>query len=148
MLHGVAAACFVVALSARPEMPLHDAVVTASVEKEMDPNAWLTKHPVILKMMELENQERARYGLPPLRLNPQMCLAAQQHARWMAETGYYTHSNLGWPEIIHAGPRTPEDAVNGWIYSPAHHGIMLSGSEAGFGYAVNGGVGYWVTVIQ
>lgn len=140
MLEGIAAACLVVSVSLSPDAEI--------VSKNSDPNAWLTKHPTILKMMELQNHERARYGLGPLRMNTQMCLAAQKHAQWMARTGYYVHSGLPWPEIIHHGPKTPQGAVTGWIYSPAHHGIMLSGSEAGFGYAVRNGYTYWVTVIQ
>lgn len=140
MLGGMAAACLVVSLAVSP-----DAGIVAA---QANPNAWLTEHPTILKLMKLENQERARYGLPPLRMNTEMCLAAQKHAQWMAQTGYYVHSGLPWPEIIHHGPKTPEGAVTGWIYSPPHHGIMLSGSHAGFGYAVRNGYTYWVTLIQ
>lgn len=109
---------------------------------------WLLKHPTILKLLKLQNEERARNGLPPLRLNAEMCLAAQQHAVWMAKTGYYMHSSLPWAEIIFNGPLTPEAAVNGWIWSPAHHSIMLSGSEAGFGYMVIDGRTYWVGVFR
>ncbi|MFP6765215.1 MAG: CAP domain-containing protein [Planctomycetaceae bacterium] len=140
MLEGMATACLLISLAIGP-----DAEVIA---QNSDPNSWLTQHPTIISLMELQNQERARYGLHPLRMNTDMCLAAQKHARWMAETGYYVHSGLPWPEIIHHGPRTPQGAVTGWIYSPPHHGIMLSGSEAGFGYAVQNGYTYWVTVIQ
>lgn len=109
---------------------------------EAEKHAWLTKHPTIVRMFELQNQERARNGLHPLRLNPELCILAQRHARWMADTGWYVHSNMGIPEIIHSGPMTPEDAVNGWIWSPAHHWIMLSGNEAGCGYMVRNGVTY------
>ncbi len=110
--------------------------------------AWLVEHPVIQKLLKLHNEERARWGIEPLRLNPEMCLAAQQHAEWMAQTGYYQHSNLPWAEIIFMGPLTPEDAVSGWIASPPHYSVMLSGTEAGFGYAVRDGVTYWVGVFR
>ena len=116
--------------------------------KPADNHAWLTKHPTIQKLLRLHNEERARYGLSELTLNPNMCKAAQSHAVWMAKTGWYQHSNLPWPEIIHSGPRTAEATVLGWIYSPAHHGNMLSGSEAGFGYMVNNGQTYWVGVFN
>jgi uncharacterized protein YkwD len=109
---------------------------------------WLTKHPTILKLLKSTNEERKRNGLSELKLNTKLCLAAQKHAVWMAETGYYQHSDLPWPEIIHSGPQTPEDAVSGWIYSPAHYGILLSGDEVGFGYMINGGSTYWVGVFQ
>ena len=140
MLGGMAAACLVVSAAVIPDAEV--------VSDAANPHARLTKHPTIVRMMELENKERARYGLPPLRMNTEMCVAAQRHATWMSQTGYYMHSGLPWPEIIHHGPKTPEGAVNGWIYSPSHHGIMLSGSQAGFGYAVRNGFTYWVTVIQ
>lgn len=116
---------------------------------KLSENKLITQHPTIRKMMVLQNQERARYGLAPLKMNKKLCIAAQKHAEWMAETGYYVHSNLPWPEIIDAGPTTAEGAVNDWIWSRSHHGIMLSGDIAGFGFAMaDNGSGYWVTVID
>lgn len=109
---------------------------------------WLVKHPTIQKLLKLHNQERARNGMPALTLNTKMCLKAQEHATWMAETGYYQHSSLPWPEIIFQGPTSAAAAVNGWIASPAHHSIMLTGSQAGFGYMVLNGQYYWVGVFQ
>lgn len=122
--------------------------VSAEETKKKGEHDWLIKHPTIQKLLKLHNQERARNGLPALTLNTQMCLRAQEHAKWMAETGYYQHSNLPWPEIIFQGPTSAEAAVNGWIASPAHHSIMLTGSQAGFGYMVLNGQYYWVGVFQ
>jgi hypothetical protein len=110
---------------------------------------WLIDHPTIQKMHTLINEQRKHYGLEPLELDPHMCRKAQEHAVWMAETGYYQHSNLPWPEIIFYGPRSAEAAVQGWIYSPAHHGIMLGGgSQCGYGYMVIDGRCYWVGVFH
>lgn len=109
---------------------------------------WLIKHPTILQLLTLQNAERARHGLAPLQLNTQMCIAAHRHAVWMGDTGYYQHSGLPYREIIFRGPLTPDAAVNGWIASPAHHGIMLSGSEVGLGYAIRNGQTYWVGVFR
>jgi uncharacterized protein YkwD len=143
MLGCVAATCFALSIASEPDVAL---------QMEADSPAaqiWLAQHPTLLQMLELQNQERARYGIHPLTINPAMCMAAQQHAHWMASTGWYQHSNLGWPEIIHSGPYDPEGAVSGWIYSPAHHSIMLSGgTQAGFGYSIKNGTPFWVTVIQ
>lgn len=142
MMNGVAVSCLLAALFFGPG-------ADADLGRlEDDKHVWLTKHPTITRMQELENQERARWGLPPLKMNPELCLLAQKHAKWMADTGWYMHSSMGIPEIIHSGPMTPEDAVNGWIWSPAHHGIMLSGTEAGFGYMVRNGQTYWVTLVR
>lgn len=118
---------------------------TKSAESD---HAWLTKHPVIQELLHLHNAERKRNGLPPLKLNPRMCLAAQKHAVWMAETGYYQHSSLPWAENIFYGPMSAREAVDGWIASPAHHANMLSGTEAGFGYMVIDGRTYWVSVFK
>jgi uncharacterized protein YkwD len=109
---------------------------------------WLVKHPVIQQLVELTNQHRARSGLAPLRLNPQMCLDAQRHANYMASYNYFAHSGLPYRENIYMGPRSPQDAVNGWIYSPAHHANMLSGSECGFGYMIRNGSPCWVAVFR
>lgn len=109
---------------------------------------WLTKHPTIQRLLTLTNQHRAQYGLPQLKLNPEMCLAAQRHAEWMASVQVLQHSGLPWPEIIFLGPTQPEAAIQGWIYSPAHHGIMLSGTEVGFGYMVRHGQPAWVGVFR
>lgn len=109
---------------------------------------WLVKHPTIQQLVELTNQHRARMGRPPVRINADLCLHAQRHATNMADTNWFRHSGLPWPEIIYAGPRAPQDAINGWINSPAHHGIMLSGSEVGFGYMVRNGQPYWVGLFR
>tara|TARA_R110002095_G_scaffold98386_3_gene86499 strand:- start:278 stop:712 length:435 start_codon:yes stop_codon:yes gene_type:complete len=122
--------------------------VSSEEEKKSDEHDWLIKHPTIVKLLKLHNEERARNGLSPLTLNTRMCLKAQEHATWMAETGYYQHSSLPWPEIIFQGPTSAAAAVNGWIASPAHHSIMLTGSQAGFGYMVLNGQYYWVGVFQ
>lgn len=141
MLNAFTATVLTVSMALAPETSLDAGKLSA--------NKKLTQHPTIRRMMELQNQERARYSLAPLKMDRKLCIAAQKHAEWMAETGYYMHSNLPWPEIIDAGPTTPEGAVNDWIWSQSHHGVMLSGNIAGFGFAkASNGTGYWVTVID
>ena len=56
------------------------AEMSERVEKHSQNLEWLVKHPTILRLLELHNQERARVGLSPSKLNPEMCLAAQKHA--------------------------------------------------------------------
>lgn len=109
---------------------------------------WLLQHPTIQSLVAQTNAHRSRMGLGPVRLNAEMALAAQRHAQWMADTGAYQHSGLPYAEIIFQGPTSPEAAVQGWIASPAHHSIMLSGSEVGFGYMVRNGRPYWVGVFR
>lgn len=109
---------------------------------------WLIKNPTIQGLLIRTNAHRAAMGYGPVRLNVEMSLAAQRHANWMADTGYYQHSGLPYMEIIFTGPTSVEAAIQGWIASPAHHGILLSGSEAGFGYMVRNGRPYWVGVFR
>ena len=73
---------------------IRSAEMLTRVEKHSQNLDWLVKHPTILKLLELHNRERARNGLPPSTLNAEMCLAAQKHAVWMAETGSFQHSAL------------------------------------------------------
>lgn len=130
-------------------VPMEQQQSTPRELKEEREHSWLTNHPTIQKLHTLINEERKRQGLEPLELDPKMCLKAQEHAVWMAETGYYQHSSFPWPEIIFYGPRSAESAVQGWIYSPAHHGIMLmGGKQCGYGYMVIDGRCYWVGVFQ
>ena len=116
--------------------------------KHAGPHDWLIKHPTIERLLELHNQARARAGLAPLALNPDMCLAAQRHANWMASYGSFSHSGLPYRENIAYSQRSPEQAVQSWTYSPGHYANMCSGRECGFGYQTRGGVGYWVAVFR
>lgn len=109
---------------------------------------WLTQHPTIQRLVALTNQHRAQYGLPPVRINAEMSLSAHRHAGWMADSGALQHSGLPYREIIFLGPTTPEAAIQGWIYSPAHNANMLSGNEVGFGYVYRNGRPAWVGVFR
>lgn len=46
-----------------------------------------------LQMLELLNQTRRRFGLPPLRLDPDLCLAARAHSTDMARNSYFEHDS-------------------------------------------------------
>ncbi|MDZ4686894.1 MAG: CAP domain-containing protein [Planctomycetaceae bacterium] len=124
------------------------APVFAGADETPSEHDWLVKHPTIQQLVALTNAHRAKSGLQPLRLNPRMCLDAQRHATHMSNSGAMVHSGLPYRENIYMGPRSPQDAVNGWIYSPAHHANMLSGTECGFGYMHRGGSPAWVAVFR
>ena len=125
--------------------PLADAQPGAHVPAEE--HAWVTEHPVIQKLLDLTNNHRAKYNRAPVELDPYLTLKAQQHAEWMAKTGYYQHSRFGYPEIIFYSPGSAENAINGWIRSPSHHGIMLKRANyVGFGYMLINGRDYWVGI--
>lgn len=134
-------------------LPSNGPIETVSAEKvvteELEgPHDWLIKHETILKLVELTNQHRARMGVGPVVLDTHMCLDAQKHAVWMSNFGGFQHSGLPYMEIIYQSVLTPEHAIQGWIASPPHHGIMLSGQRVGFGYMIRNGYPYWVGVFR
>jgi uncharacterized protein YkwD len=126
-----------------------DATRPANVAEE-GPHDWLIKHPTINQLVVLANHRRAQVGMPPVTLDTQMCLDAQRHAKWMADFGGFQHSGLPYMEIIYQSVQTPELAIDGWVASPPHYGIMVSHStRVGFGYAKSsGGYPYWVGVFR
>jgi len=133
-----------------PQVQITSTMVTPMErpQTEVKNHEWLTKHPVILQLLKLTNEHRARSGLPALELDFQMCLDAQKHATWMCETGWFSHSGLPYRENIFQNIVSPEAVVNGWALSPAHNWNMLSGTKVGFGYNVKNGMPYWVGVYQ
>ena len=106
----------------------------------------------------LINQERARYGLRPLRANVRLSKAADGHARDMVKRDYFSHDSAGGGDFasrIHrAGYRgrtlgedlawgagtlgTAHAIVNAWMHSPGHRANVLSRRfrEMGVGVAI------------
>lgn len=108
------------------------------------------------KTVYLSNLERSENGVPPLRWNQQLTLAA----RWFSwdsvenrPSGFCGHqdSQGNWPdyrartfgylgfagaENAFCGYMTPEDAVQGWMNSPGHRANLLdpNSREVGLGY--------------
>ena len=100
------------------------------------------------------NQLRLQHNLPPLKLNAQLCEAAQAHAEAMAQTGVIAHADqqgrradyrasaagyfyhrLG--ENLAAGQLTWERALHAWLNSPDHRANLLTPDyrELGIGFA-------------
>jgi uncharacterized protein YkwD len=95
----------------------------------------------------LVNRERARRGIRPLRRHRRLGRAAARHARDMVRHRYFAHQRAGGPDLgtrlARAGWRgsaagetiaygcggsgTPRAAVRGWMASPGHNAILLSG---------------------
>jgi len=116
----------------------------------------------------LLNDERRQAGRKPLRLNATLSLAAERHARDMAEKGYFEHDSLdgrsfldrikaagylsgrisSWSvgENIAWGSGslgTPVKIVEAWMESPGHRRNILAADfrEIGFGLASGGNAG-------
>lgn len=107
------------------------------------------------------NVERHRYGMPSLRINEQLSLAAKQHAEYMARTGQFSHyaggsspqvravsqgyrsysvsENIAYNYTYGGGSsqQTASKLTNQWLTSSGHRANMLSGgvNEIGVGTA-------------
>jgi len=115
------------------------------------------------EVVRLVNQERAKAGLPALKINWQLSRVARYKSADMANKGYFSHNSptYGTPfqmmenfglrfsaagENIAYGQRTPAEVMRDWMNSPGHRSNILSGAytEIGVGLAKNkNGVCYW-----
>ena len=95
-------------------------------------------------LLERINQERARYGLRALVLDPILHMRARIHCGWMARRFSMVHSNDG-PENIAMGYASVEAAVNGWMNSSGHRANILGGyTRTGIAaYTAPNGSVYW-----
>lgn len=98
---------------------------------------------VIQQVLDLTNAERARFDLPPLKLNVKLTAAADWMAQDMAKNGYVGHSDstgrgiadrvpsFGYKdytvlrENLAGGHESPEEVVDAWMNSPGHRKNIL-----------------------
>ena len=96
----------------------------------------------------LVNRERADHGLRALRLDRKLQRAAGRHARDMVKHDYFAHQRDGGPDLTARLDRvgwsgsawgetiaygcgasgSPRATLRGWLDSPPHREILLSGS--------------------
>ena len=94
----------------------------------------------VQEVWKLVNQERAKEGLPALKLDEKLCQAAQKRAKEIKTkfdhtrpdgTGCFTvFKEFGIPymaagENIAAGQTTPKQVMNGWMNSEMHKANIL-----------------------
>jgi uncharacterized protein YkwD len=126
-----------------------------------------------MQAVQLVNQARANAGRPPLRVDASLMSAAAAYARQMAAANWFTcgcdfHvgpdgsqpeqriARAGYPgrfkgEAIAGGQWDAQGALNAWLTSPAHAGIVLDSSavDVGIGYYYSPGAAYghfWVLI--
>lgn len=115
------------------------------------------------RILELVNEERAKEGLGPLKLDEDLCAVAQLHCDDMVKRSFFDHINpdgkspfdrmndygiryMAAGENIACGQRSPEEVMNAWMNSPAHRANILSENygKIGIGYAEGGTYGtFW-----
>lgn len=115
-----------------------------------------------LHVLNLVNNERAKYGIRPLSFNQNLDASADFYAQDLANVGYLTHNLYGTTprsraeqtgyyngyigENIAYGQITPQEVVADWMNSLGHQENILNPNytEMGLGYSSNGN--YWVQV--
>lgn len=116
-------------------------------------------------VLQLVNQVRAEYGLPPLAYNSALAAAAQGHANFISSAGVYSHYGVngstwqdraeaagypGWAgeNLVGGTGLTPQQGVTWWRNSATHFSNMLNPrwTEAGVGLSVGNGQNFYVMV--
>jgi uncharacterized protein YkwD len=117
-------------------------------------------------VLSLLNQERARRGLAPLRLDPQLAAVARAHSKDMCRRGYFDHRSPDgrspWDRLkaagiqfraaaenIAVGYRSARAAHDGWMTSPGHRANRLNPGFTRMGVGLvtcQGQVPYWTEV--
>jgi len=112
------------------------------------------------KVFDLTNQERAKNGLPALKVDATLSKMAHEKSRDMSANGYFSHTSptYGSPfdmmkkfgitysyagENIAMGQKNPEEVVNAWMNSAGHRANILNPNYnyIGVGYVSQGN--YW-----
>jgi uncharacterized protein YkwD len=92
------------------------------------------------------NEERKRYGLPPLTIDPELVKSARHHAIWMTANQTLQHTSQPVAENIAVGQPNSCDVVRSWMNSSGHRANILSGGHGRIGvaaYRTASGTIYW-----
>ncbi|MEN6407216.1 MAG: CAP domain-containing protein [Thermoguttaceae bacterium] len=81
------------------------------------------------------NQERAQYGLPPLKVDKELMETAREHAEWMTLSQNMVHTSQPVAENIAMGQPHSSDVVQAWMNSSGHRANILSGVYRTIGVA-------------
>ena len=112
------------------------------------------------KVLELTNQERAKAGVPALKLDEELSKVAREKSRDMQSKGYFDHNSptYGSPfdmmkqfgisyttagENIAMGQQSPEEVVQAWMNSEGHRKNIMNANftHLGVGHVADGN--YW-----
>jgi len=123
------------------------------------------ENPEEKELLELVNNERAKAGLPSLKLSAAVSTAARIKADEMSVKKYFDHTSpiYGTPfemlrafgisyrtagENIAKGQKTANAVMGAWMNSEGHRGNILNKgfTEIGIGYANDGKTPYWVQI--
>jgi uncharacterized YkwD family protein len=145
---------------AQPTTPQPEKQQPVKAPQPTTPQAASTLSAYEQKVVDLTNQERAKNGLPALKVDLTLSKMAHEKSRDMSANNYFSHTSpsYGSPfdmmkkygityrsagENIAMGQRTPEEVVKGWMNSEGHRKNILSSNfnYIGVGYVSQGN--YW-----
>jgi uncharacterized protein YkwD len=102
--------------------------------------------PVEEEVIKKTNEERARYGLPPLTLDPKLVQTARKHTWWMTRNRNLQHGNYPVAENIAMGQQSSSEVVRCWMNSSGHRANILNRGHRRIGvaaYTTPNGTVYW-----
>jgi len=134
-------------------------VTSAKPALQQQPPAGGTVSSEASQILQLVNAERAKAGVAPLTLSPELSKVAQEKARDMVDNGYFSHTSptYGSPfdmmrqfgisysyagENIAKGFTSPATVMQGWINSSGHRANILNPNYTQLGVGIKGNV--WV----
>lgn len=91
------------------------------------------------------NEQRKRYGLQPLEVDPGLLESARKHTQWMTNTRQLVHGR-GVAENIAMGQNSSRQAVQAWMNSSGHRANILNPRHRRIGVAgftTSNGTCYW-----
>ncbi|WP_456274942.1 CAP domain-containing protein [Bacillus sp. AK031] len=112
------------------------------------------------QVVDLTNQERAKNGLPALKVDTELSDVAREKSNDMQKKNYFSHTSptYGSPfdmmnsfgidyraagENIAMGQRSPEEVVKAWMNSEGHRKNILSSNFTHIGVGHNANGNYW-----
>jgi uncharacterized protein YkwD len=102
--------------------------------------------PIEVAVATQTNAERARYGLPPLELDPSLVQTARKHTWWMTRNRWLQHGNYPVAENIAMGQNSSQEVVRCWMNSSGHRANILNRGHRRIGvaaYTTPSGTTYW-----
>jgi uncharacterized protein YkwD len=116
---------------------------TAETEKVVD---GVRLSDVEVNIVSYTNEERGRYGLPPLEVDKELMATAREQAAWMTRSGFLVHTRRPLAENIAMGQSHSSEAVGSWMNSAGHRANILNPGHRRIGvaaYRTAGGVIFW-----
>jgi uncharacterized protein YkwD len=105
-------------------------------------------HESTQQLLTLINVQRERLDIDPLELDLDMCLAAWESSRFFMPSNGQFHNGSPYSQAIFVGPRSHRAAISGFMDSPGHRAILLSGAKAGIAYWSDGNETYYTIEVE